>query len=420
MRMVWNRRVKVGASAGLATIVMAGAWYLSSRTPATKTFSMTPTSLAHPIVDRTLKGGSGQPLLNQHRVAALMVVPDQLPAWVRQDLKGHVRGSLLKDRQFLWNGSSILFKKAQGWSVTGIYPTTLMEWVAASGMSPRLVAAWANIHGEYSSGPVLPQNGTFVLSTPRSKSDRLAWSQKLTRQVGHFVKSGGAVAVIDGEGRLRTLMANPGQRGIGWEPRPVGLGLVPPLTAQALGSQGILLKIKGSANLLGQLAGAWGANRITRGLRRLGIGTKITLLGQPVDNPALPKASTTVMSQGHALWATPLEIARAYLPFVQQGLLPKLTASANPPPVKTEGLPLVASPADLSQVASVLPKVMVGGLKFSVWRPDGNFAVAFSDADGGIVIVAEGPATNSILQLVHVVSGWMHQSVGAKKQGKSK
>ncbi len=419
--MAWDRRVKVGSSAaGVVALLLAGAWYIFSQAPTPKGFRMTPTSIAHPLLDRPLEGISGQPLLGQRRVPVLMVVPDQLPGWVRKDLKSHVRPVFLKEHQFLWDGTSVLFNKARGWSVSGLYPTSVLEWVPLAAMSHRLVNAWAKGHDGYSVGPLTPQRGMFVWGTPDWTPERLSWSTKLTRLSESVLNSGGALAVIDGEGRVRTLVANPNHRGIAWEPRPVGLGLVPPLTAEALGSQGILLKIKGSSNLLGQLANAWGAHPIIQGLRLLGMGDPTTLSGQPVQNPPLPKSAVSVMSQGHALWATPLEVARAYLPFVRQGLIPTLTASATPSTLKTQGVPLVATASNLNQVASVLPAVMADGLKFSVWRPDGNFAVAFSQADGGMVVVAEGPATQSILQLVHVVAGWMHQSHSVKKQGKLK
>ncbi len=418
--MVWDRRVQlVSSGAGIVAMLAVGAWYMAHLAPPSKTFSLSPTTLVHPILDQPLLGFDGQPLVTQRRIPALVVVPGQLPKWAQQDLKDQVTPSLMKQKQLLWDGSSSLFAKARKWSVSGLYPVTLLAWVPVTGVSSQLIEAWGKSRGDYSTGPVMPRNGVFRSTVPVHAA-RLAWSTRLSQQLLPLVKSGGSLAVIDGSGRIRTLLASPNHRGIAWEPRPVGLGLVPPLTAEALGSQGILLKIKGTGDLLGQLAGAWGSRHISQGLKRLGLGSKTTLIGQPVKNPPLPRPSTSVMSQGRALWATPLEIGRAYLPFIRQGLLPQLTASAVPSPLRVHGVPLVSAAVDLNQVASVLPMVMVDGVKFFVWRPDGNYAVAFTQDDGGVVLVTAGPATQSIVDLVHVLAGWMHQSPVAKKQGNAR
>ena len=408
--MLRNRRIKVSSSAaGVAALILAGLWYTMMRVPATKTFRIAPSVVSHPLFIGPLFGASGQPLLARKQVPALMVVPDQLPTWVRQDLVGHVSPKLMKQSQFLWNGSSNLFRRARGWSVSGLYPVTLQEWVPGVGVSWSLAKSWGEAHGQYGVAQLNPDHGVF---SPAAKTvaERLAWSASLSQRAMSLVPSGGIFAAVDGQGRVRTLLANPSQRAIAWNPRPLGLGLVPALTAEALGSPKILLSVKGSSDLLGQLATAFGPSKIKQGLLALGMGSASSLAGQPIKNPTLPQISASVMSQGHALWATPLELARAYLPFIRHGLLPQLTASLVPEPLQTHGVPLVANSSNLTEVAQALPTVMVNGQKFSVWRPAGNFAVAFTESHGGMVLVAEGSATDTLLALVHVVGIWMQKN----------
>lgn len=408
--MSWDHRIKVGSSAaGAAVLILAGIWYTVMRVPVTKTFRMTPSVVSHPVFTRSLVGSSGQSLLVLNKVSGLMVVPDQLPGWVQKDMGGHVNPGLMKQPQFLWNGTSKLFTRARSWSVPGLYPVMIEEWVPRAGVSRSLLKSWAEAHGQYSVAQFRPDHGVFRLPS-QPPGQRLAWSASLSQQVLSLLPSGGIFAAVDGQGRVRTLLAHPSHRGIAWEPRPVGLGLVPTLTAEALGSQKILLSIRGSSDLLGQLASAWGSTKIENGLLAMGMGSATSLSGQPVKNPPLPKAGVSVMSQGHALWATPLELARAYLPFIRQGLLPQLTAGTVPRHLQAQGVPLVATTSDLTEVADALPTVMVNGQKFFVWRPDGNFAVAFTEAYGGMVLVTEGSATNTILSLVHTVGVWMQKN----------
>lgn len=408
--MSWDRRIKVGSSAaGVAALILAGLWYTVMRVPVAKTFRMAPSIVSHPIFTRPLLGSDGLPLLVRKQVSGLMVVPGQLPDWARHDLVGHVSPGLMKQSQFLWNGTSKLFGRARGWSVPGLYPVTLEEWVPGGGVSRGLIESWAQAHGQYGVARLMPDHGVFIPAA-QAAGERLAWSASLSQQSLSLLPSGGIFAAVDGQGRVRTLLADPSQRGIAWEPRPVGLGLVPALTAEALGSQNILLSVKGSSDLLGQLATAWGSTKIKQGLLALGMGSATSLSGQPIKNPPLPRAASSVMSQGHALWATPLELARAYLPFIRKGLLPPLTAGQVPETLETHGVPLVATASDLTEVARALPTVMVNGQIFSVWRPNGNFAVAFTQSHGGMVLVAEGSATNTLLALVHVVGIWMQKN----------
>lgn len=409
--MQWDRRVALGSSATVAILAALSVWYVFGRTPPQITYLRKPTYASSPLFSGAAMGDLGIPLTTKVLEPALVVVPSELPAWARAQIEHQLGASLMRQTQFIWDGHSALFQKARGWAITGLYPATVKTWTPVLGMSRTVLQAAAGAT-QYTRGPLTLKGSDW--SIPVVREEKLAWNLALTRSLQPLLGTGGVVAVIDGQGQLMTLSGNPSDRGLAWQPHPVGLGLVPCLMAEALAEPRLLNEVKNGQNMLKQLSDAWGSSKIQRALQRLGLGAPQSIKGQPVTNPPLPHPSPEVMSQGHALWATPLEMARAYLPFIRHGAIAPITPYLATQAIEP-GQPLVAPPSTLLEVTRGLPILVMGGIRFSVWRPDGNFAVAYTATDGGLIVVVEGPATNNTIALIHAAGVWLNQLHGQKK-----
>ncbi len=407
--MKWNRQVVIGSSAALAILAALGIWMVFFRLPGSPSYSSVPSFASSPVLSRQIVGQQDLRLTRSYHRPALVVVPKLLPDWAQREIKHQVGARLMHRRQFIWDGTSPLFVQARHWAISGLYPTLIAAYQPAPGMSAAALMLVESSAPVYSKGPFFLNQGLWGVKQQRPVSTSL--SIALSRKLEPLIPNGGVLAAINGQGQIRMVASNPSNRHISWQPRPVGLGLVPPLIAEAMTNPQLLKQVAHGSDVLGQLGTDWGGRKIQQALMRLGVDSGVSVLGQLVKNPALPKPSPLVLSEGHALWATPLEVARAYLPFLNQGELPSLTINSATTHFGV-GRPLAAPEGTLTAVTQFLPTVVTSGIRFSVWRPDGNYAVAYTSLDHGLVLVAGGPATSNIIAVIHEAAVWLTEKKG--------
>lgn len=407
--MKWDRRVIMGSSAALAILAAVGVWMVFSRLPASPSYSSLPSYASSPVLVRKIVGPQNVPLTRPYHRPALVVVPRLLPDWAKREIEHQVGVTMMHRRQFIWDGISQLFVQARHWAIPGLYPFSIAEYQPTPGISTNTLMLVQSSTPVYSKGPFFLNQRQWNVKQQSPVSTSL--SITLSRKLKPLIPNGGVLAAINGRGQIRMVASNPSNRHISWQPRPVGLGLVPPLIAEAMAEPQLLKQRAHESDILEQLGKDWGGKKIQQALIRLGLDRGVSVSGQLVKNPGLPKPSSLVLSEGHALWATPLEVARAYLPFVDQGELPSLTIK----PVPTTfggGQPLVAPVSTLNAVTKFLPTVVTSGIRFSVWRPDSNYAIAYTSMDHGLVLVAGGPATSHIIALIHETAVWLTEKKG--------
>lgn len=362
-----------------------------------------PVVAAHVALADRVTGPGGTPLTRAVAEPALMVVPSRLPPFMRAQLAERVGRGLLRRPRFLWRGRSALFDSARGWNLPGLTPVRVLVNEPVPGLSPALLQA-ATAPGDWKAGPWRLDHGVWQLPGGRVT---VAYRLDLARVLFPAVGPGGSVAVVDGAGRLLAAEANPVGRELFWQPRPVGLALIPPIMAQAMDHPELFRNLSVGQASLGTLASRWGNGSIRSALSELGVGAP-SLAGQPVANPPLPTMSPAVLSAGRALWATPLEVARAYLIFLSGGETPPITLDASPRSVPLSDRPLVATADSTDQVYGALPTVVAGRVTFRVWRPAASdYAVCLVRGRPGVVMVVEGTATRNLLTLAGTLGRWL-------------
>lgn len=409
--MKWDRRIIMGSSTALAILAAIGIWMVFFRLPASAPgYSSAPSYTSSPVLVREILGQQNARITRPYHRPALVVVPKLLPDWAQREIERQVGVKMMHRHQFIWDGSSQLFLQARHWAIPGLYPLSIDVFKPIVGISQSALMLVENSTPIYSTGPFYLDSGGRWGVKRRSPA-LTSLSAPLSQKLEPLIPNGGVLAVINGQGQILMVASNPSSRHLSWQPRPVGLGLVPPLIAEAMAEPQLLKQVAHGSDILEQLGKDWGGNKIQQALMRLGVESGISIPGQPVKNPALPKPSPLELSEGHALWATPLEVARAYLPFLNQGALLPLTVNATAIRF-ANGKPLAAPTGTLNAVTKFLPTVVTNGIRFSVWRPDGNYAVAYTALDHGLVLVAGGAATSNIIGVIHAAAVWLTEKKG--------
>lgn len=356
-------------------------------------------------IDAILESASGAPLVQERAISAVVVVPARMAPWARLKLPE----TLARKPEGLWLSPPPAWL---GSRIAGVHTVKVQILQPLNGLSPRYLTIAAQETGRY--GPLVfrPSISGKTWAAATKAPVRLALSLGLSRALSKTLGAGGSVLAVTGQGQIVALASNPWGRGIFWRPHPAGLALVPPLLAEALDHPEIFsgLSVSDGPRLLELVAKRWGASAIAQALDRAGIGKGSSLIGQPAANPPLAHPATTLMTSGQALWVTPEEVARAYIPFIDNGLTPMLTAGGAVSPTVAANRPLLATPSSLALVRETLPVLIAGGIRFRVWRPDSNFAVALTRTHGGLVVVAEGPADRQIPWIIQDAAHWLKGS----------
>jgi hypothetical protein len=110
---------------------------------------------------------------------------------------------------------------------------------------------------------------------------------------------------------------------------------------------------------------------------------------------------------GRGLWATPLQMAYSYQPFIDGGKLPALTFGLQS--VRTVAPRVLGSANNWRAVLQAMPTLYVGGQRWQVWRPNSSYAVAVRAR--ARVVVVEGSALADLPHLLEVVQA---QTQGAR------
>lgn len=405
--MRWNRRTMIGGSSAVLLIALGMVAVMTLRTPHRPTVWTAPVAVSTAqLVDPAFSRG-GRALTHGHIESAYVVQPQRLPSWAKRRIGAVTSKALMQRSAFLWIVSPAQYKAWHGMSVSGLEAARVEVISANKGVPKSLLTLWAHQHQAYSRGPWHLKGRVWVASAP-PKALHLSVSSGLTRALTTGLPDGGLALVVNKGGQILAEASNPSDQGLGWQPHPAGMAMVPPLLAEALDKPKVFsgLSEGQGTKLLAKVSSAWGGKDIVQGLKRLGLGTPPTMADQPVANPQLPTPATDVMTEGHALWVNAYEVAGAYLPFADDGLATPLTLGTTSRRTETsQSRSLVASSKSLVSVRDTLPKITAGGVAFRVWRPDGNYAIGISH--GGDVVVIEGPATAHTVSILHEVGRWL-------------
>jgi hypothetical protein len=336
-------------------------------------------------------------------IPSLVIVPEKLPVWAQVELQSRdtVHGRRLV--QIIWNGHSKFFFQALHWNISGLYHTAIREAVPRAGVSASVVNAVTA--SAVPRTPLLVWDGQGFAAS--GGTVQTSMSLPLTRQLAGLVPAGGSVVVLSGNGAIRDQEGSPLGKGISWQPHPVGQALTPVMLAIALAHPPLFRGLQPTAGpqLLDTIAARWDLPHIKEALVSIGFGSRTSVRGQPLTNPRLPEMAPAVLSAGRDLWGTADEVAAAYLPFINDGtMLPLHWGAGVPKHVKR---PSVIQAGALHAVDSVIPTEFAAGVDFHVWRPDANFMVAYTQDDGGMILVLEGPATSNTLQAVQQCALWL-------------
>lgn len=405
--MQWNKRV-IGTSVSLGILALAVVSWLMFKPMATVSSWKKPTPVVHTVVPVELYDSTGHLLSHLVKEPALVVIPKKLPSWARQQLTNKLGLAIIHRKQFLWNGQSHLFHAAYGWHIQGLHPIEIEAVRHSSTLTRGMFTAFGradslNIHPTFS-----PSKQGNLWATPLTKASTTL-NQSLIKELGPSLPAGSAAVVLEGNGAILGLLENPYGRGLVWQPHPVGLGLVPPLLSEGVSANTSFagLASNGGQALLSSIASRWGMTSLRRGLHGLGVGHAGSVPWAPISNPKLPTMNTQVMAAGKALWVTPVELARSYIPFVDKGAIGSATLASR----QVGRLPhrRIVSTQAMADVNANVPTVVSSGVSFHVWRPDGNFSVVYTAHHGGYIMVLEGSATQNTIAFTHALGKWVSQ-----------
>lgn len=402
--MYWTRRAWAATSAAVFVGILALSWWMFVRPAAPLPFAQGPTATVHPVTDVMVFGAGGVRLTQRHWISALVIVPSRLPSWAHKELASRYAPHGHSLEQVIWNGRSSLFHAALQWNIPGLYLTKVQEATARSGVSDTMLAAITE--GRKDSRPLQWDGRGFA--GPKG-SIHTTVSDTLMVQLASLLPAGGSLVAVNGSGGLLAQTGSPLGRQISWQPHPVGQALTPVMLAMALNDPHLYqgLPATGGSRLLEELGSRWHTAGIAGALKKLGWDAQETVPGQPVGNPSLPRISTAVMAQGRDLWGTEDEVARAYLPFITGGRVLPIHWLATPVHGTSGHYPPVTQPGTVRQIDAVVPSEVVGGIVFHVWRPDSNFAVAYTSFHQGMVLVLEGLATAETLTAIQRAAVWL-------------
>ncbi|MCL5116557.1 MAG: hypothetical protein M1272_05340 [Firmicutes bacterium] len=395
--MSWNRRTVVTSSAAttaaLALMAAIIVMRLNANGPASGPAWSMSASLAGPVW-----GSHGRVMTRQVTRPALLVVPAELSASLKSRL-ARAMGSPLGTENILWMAGAGPQRYWTGKHLKGISPVRAAVWVPRIGASSSLIMMAARSSGAVSRGPWTWRRGAYRLSGS-AKSVHTTVNASLTQSLAPLVAPGGAVFVVGRQGALLAGVGAPSGQGALWRPEPAGMAVLPPLLGLALQRNAVYQALDGGQSTLSAIAAAWGEKGLSESVAALGFGSSkvgaMTLAAPRVSSPL----SANALEQGQGLSPTPLEVARSYLPFLDQGRFPPLAVSTDSRPARIRA---IAAKSALSQVLSQLPQVKVGSMVFRVWRPQGLYAVVLAPRVG-VEAVLEGPATRNTMAALAILA----------------
>ncbi|WP_053959264.1 hypothetical protein [Sulfobacillus thermosulfidooxidans] len=404
-RRMWTTTTSVMAVVGFLALIFSLLWRPYTPLPY-KTQAISP---LHPALNAIMMDTQGHLLTRMVNQEALVVVPSALPSWAKHELLSRYP-ELQHVADALWNGQSTFFHTALGWHIDGLYRVQIQEIEPVPQVPVSLVMAMARAHHALTNRPWqwtgqgfrVPSN--IIRVTPRLP---------LMRALEPVIPSGGSVVILNGQGQLLAQESNPLGRALSWQPHPLGKTLIPVLLAMALNHPQLFrgLTPQQGPRLLNMIGSRWGNIGIHRALLQLGFGQSLTIGGQPVTNPPLPKTTVSVLSEGTDLWGTSDEVARAYLLLVDEGKMPAVSWFL---PRKGQGgylsLHTLVSSSIVSQINGVLPQEDIGMIHFNIWRPSNPIAVAYTSSDHGMVIVLQGTAASQTVAIVQQAAAWLSQN----------
>ncbi len=387
-----NRRLVVQSSVGLsavlgvlAIIAIRPMWFRASAVPA-------PVMTSHPVLEGPVLGMGGRSLTRLATEPAVLVWASEVPASDRRALSRAMQAPIPSDGAALWmapKAARLLWERR----IPALQQVTVKTWVPKQGIPRAVVAAAAGAVHATTRGPWKLVQGTYQVPLGGT-SVSVDLAPRLSAQLSEVAGVHGAVVVLNRQGQW--VGAGDTESSALWQARPVAMAALPPILAMALTDRPVASSMSRHALSLSQMANLWGAAGFSRGLSQLGYHEG-RMGFSPDANPALPKLSPSVFSEGAGLHATPLELAQSYLPFL--GSRARLSMHGAAPPAGRVPRGLAAA---LKEVLDQMPSVAVDGLSYRIWRPAGDYAVVLAPRLGEVAVL-EGTAVQRTMSVIQIM-----------------
>lgn len=335
----------------------------------------------------------------------VLLNPPTLKSWAKRSLSRFLGRRVPNARRpIAWPITSAQAKVINQWASPGLLVGKVFSTEPVAGISSialRSLEATAGKKAELvrvTTRPQFPPRLQIVLNGPprRVVALRLSWQRAL---VAALPPNASAVAVR-GDGQIEAVAGSSDNPALPFAAEPVHQALLPCLWAQSRPASYILHSMSqaASADRSWSPSRPWSYTRIRTALDRL----ELPQSPWPEVVPSILPSSGTVspiklFNQGQGLWASPLSVARAYLPFITGGPIPQLTVRVQPNALKRVRQPDQASKPGWRQVQAVLPTMNVGGTPVTSWDPfPYHYAVGLTIIGGQpVVVVADGLRTSA-------------------------
>ncbi|MCY0877756.1 MAG: hypothetical protein OWU84_02250 [Firmicutes bacterium] len=323
-----------------------------------------------PVITAPLVDASGQAVVRRAVMKAWQLVPTEMTPTVRR------RDDLTRQtRPLLWWGFPDAVKS--GGRTSGVYPTRLTIWKLLPPFR-NLAAFSALLPGVWKRADMVREHGRFVMEHADHRPIRVTLRSRLQTELGPLAGSG-AILVVSRTGDVWALSGSAVSL---TRPRQLGLAELPVLLAWALATpQGHQLTASGAPRLE-SVASWWTRQRAREALAALN-------LPRPRQLEGVAPSSLVDALEGYAA-APPLTVADSYLPFVDEGRLPRPTLEVAAG--AKGGRPV---PGRWSTVLAGLPALTVHGLSFRVWDPAGNWTVIIAPRPGVVALLVGRAGANA-------------------------
>ncbi len=388
--MRWNRRLMVTSST-VTVLALAGSVLLLVKPDIIGNRMPVKAVSVEPVLTGPVTSSEGRPLTVTRPQKALVINPAQISPKRRKLLARKIGERRLGTKPTLWLAPSAARRAFQG--EAGVWSVTAEVIEPKPGISAPMVDSIATLAGDVSREPWVFSHGTYHLARTK-RVIHTSIQTGLTRALDNNIQGNGSIVVADAHGMIEAMVGE--GTGSLWRSHAVNLALLPPLLALALNSSAVRHVLAQGAIPLKQIGQVWGTNALRQGLLALGMGQP-SLSRSPKELSQVPTHPVpSTLSQGTGLFATPEELARSYLPFVDQGQVPPLAIEP-----KLGHTPALAGM--FSETLQQMPAIKQNGVTFRVWRPQGSYAVILAPAQKRVAVL-EGAAVVNTLAVMQILA----------------
>ncbi|NMP22479.1 hypothetical protein [Sulfobacillus harzensis] len=383
--MAWNHRLTVASSSAGIAALLAVAALLVFRLSHLAISGPSQAVMEGEVLSGPVTGQGGALLTRSRSQTALLIDPSELQAPIKADIQSQL-GIRLGAKPRLQPVSGAVAKRWQARHFAGVTVVEVKTWVPKAGISPRILDFASQLTRQ---SPAVYQERGRVWEPLQQHATHTTLNLSLSQSLTPLARDG-AIWVLGKDGQV---LAAAGPWNSLWQSRPVGLAALPPLMSLA-SSRSQLQSALAGAHSLNQIGQLWGASAIRQALNTLGFG-HFRIDSRRLASASLPRQpGPATVTTGEGLMASPAQVARAYLPLIDQGRLPAL--AMVPGTAKAAGHPVVDGTARRAVVGG-LPAIREDGVSMRLWRPAGAPAVVLDARGGRVAVLSTGSASNALL-----------------------